>query len=203
MLIDENREAEANRLCLAALKSFQRFKLANKAVVCRLLLARIQLRGSNLTLAREHCAHALKSAAALESPVLSCQAQAFMGQIEGVLGRDRRSYEAYQRARESLERLRNSIHGEELKISFMKDRVEIYEALVALSLKHGHTGAALTEAFGYIEQAKSRSLLDVLSTSRSASWLAPQGQTEFVRSIRDLREELNWYFHKIRTGSVR
>ena len=197
VLIDEKREAEANRLCIAALKSFQRFKLANKAVVCRLLLARIQLRGGNLMLARKQCALALKSATTLESRVLSCQAQALMGQIEGALGRDRRSYEVYQRARESLEQLRNSIHGEELKISFMKDRVEIYEALVGLSLKGGHTGAALTEAFGYIEQAKSRSLLDVLSTSRSASWLAPQGQTEFARSIRDLREELNWYFHKI------
>lgn len=197
VLIDEGREAEANRLCLAALKSFQRFKLANKAVVCRLLLARIQLRGNNLTSARKQCALAQKSAATLESPVLSCQAHALIGQIEGALGRDRRSYEAYQRARGSLEQLRNSIHGEELKISFMKDRVEIYEALVALSLKRGHTGASLTEAFSYIEQAKSRSLLDVLSTSRSASWLAPQGQTEFATRIRSLREELNWYFHKI------
>jgi CHAT domain-containing protein/tetratricopeptide (TPR) repeat protein len=197
VLIDEEREAEAQRLCLAALKSFQRFKLANKAVVCRLLLARIHLRGNDLKRARMQCARAVKSVAALESPVLSCQAQALMGQIEGVLGRDQRSYQAYQRARESLEQLRNSIHGEELKISFMKDRVEIYEALVALCLKRGHTGAALIEAFDYIEQAKSRSLLDVLSTSRSASWLAPQGQTEFATKIRDLREELNWYFHKI------
>ncbi len=197
VLIDAGREAEANRLCVAALKSFQRFKLANKGVVCRLLLARVQLRGNNLTLARKQCALALKSAATLESPVLSCQAQALMGQIEAALGRDRRSYEAYQRARGSLEQLRNSIHGEELKISFMKDRVEVYEALVALSLKRGHTGAALIEAFAYIEQAKSRSLLDVLSTSRSASWLAPQGQTEFATRVRNLREELNWYFHKI------
>ncbi len=202
VLMDEKREAEAHRLCLSALRSFQRFKLANKAVACRLLLARIHLRGNDIKRARMQCAQALKSAATLESPVLSCQAQALMGQIEGILGRDRRSYQAYQRARESLEQLRNSIHGEELKISFMKDRVEIYEALVALSLKRGHTGAALTEAFDYIQHAKSRSLLDVLSTSRSASWLAPQDQTEFAARIRDLREELNWYFHKIELAQL-
>ena len=202
VLVGKNRDAEANRLCLAALKSFQKFKLANKAVVCRLLLARIHLRGNDLVGARRQCARALKSAATLESPVLSCQAQALMGQIEAADGRDQRSYEAYLRARESLEQLRNSIHGEELKISFMKDRVEIYEALVALSLKHGHTQAALTEAFDYIEQAKSRSLLDVLSTSRSASWLAPQGDTGFAKRIRDLREELNWYFHKIESAQI-
>ena len=95
VLVDEKRDAEASRLCLAALKSFQRFKLANKAVVCRLLLARIHLRGNDLVPRPPAVRHALKSAATLESPVLSCQAQALMGQIEGALGRDRRSYEAY------------------------------------------------------------------------------------------------------------
>jgi tetratricopeptide (TPR) repeat protein len=202
VLVGEKRDAEASRLCIEALKSFQRFKLANKAVVCRLLLARIHLRGNDLARARQQCARALKSAATLESPVLICQAYALMGQIEAALGRDRRSYQAYMRARESLEQLRNSIHGEELKISFMKDRVEIYEALVALCLKRGHTGAALIEAYHHIEQAKSRSLLDVLSTSRSTSWLTPQGQTEFGTRIRELREELNWYFHKIEMAQL-
>jgi CHAT domain-containing protein len=202
VLVGEKRDAEASRLCLAALKSFRRFKLANKAVVCRLLLGRIHLRRNDLLGARRQCARATKSAATLESPVLNCQAQALMGQIEAALGRDKRSYKAYLSARESLEQLRNSIHGEELKISFMKDRVEIYEALVALSLKRGHTGAALKEAFDYMEQAKSRSLLDVLSTSRSTSWVAPPGETEFARRIRDLREELNWYFHKIEIAQI-
>ncbi len=202
VLVDEKRDAEAYRLCLAALKVFQRFKLSNKAVVCRLLLARIYLRRNDLVHGRQQCGRALREAETLESPVLSSQALALMGQIEGALGRYRRSYEAYRRARESLEQLRNSIHGEELKISFMKDRVEILEALVALSLRRGHTGAALIEAFEYVQEAKSRSLLDVLSTSRSASWLAPQGQTEFARRVRALREELNWYFHKIERAQL-
>ncbi len=202
VLVDERREVEACRLCLAALKSFQRFKLANKAAVCRLLLARAHLRRDDPVRARQQCARALKSVARLESPVLSCQAYALMGQIESARGRESRSYQAYGRARESLERLRNGIHGEELKISFMKDRVNIYEALVALSLRRGQSTAAMTEAFGYIEQAKSRSLLDVLSTSRSASWLAPQGHTEYARRICELREELNWYFHKMEKAQL-
>ncbi len=197
VLLDEKRDAEAHRLCLAALRVFQRFKLANKAVVCRLLLARIHMRANDLVRARHQCALALKRAVTLESPVVSCQALALMGKIEAALGHNRRSYEAYRRAKEFLEQLRNSIHGEELKISFMEDRVEIYEALVSLSSKRGDADGAPAEVFDYIEQAKSRSLLDVLSTSRSASWLAPQGQTEFARRVRDLREELNWYFHKI------
>ena len=94
-----------------------------------------------------------------------------MGQIHASAGKESRSYDAYGRARQSLERLRKSIHGEELKIAFMKDRVQIYEALVAHCMKRKPQPKATIEAFEYIEEAKSRSLLDVLSTSRSASWL--------------------------------
>ena len=44
VLFGERRDAEARRLCLAALHALQRFKLSNKAIVCRLLLARLYLR---------------------------------------------------------------------------------------------------------------------------------------------------------------
>jgi hypothetical protein len=71
----------------------------------------------------------------VELPVLSCQAYALRGQIHAAAGHDRRSYDAYERAKRYLDSLRNRIHAEELKISFMKDRVEIYEALVALCMK--------------------------------------------------------------------
>ena len=79
-------------------------------------------------------------------------------------GKERRSYDAYGRARQSLERLRNGIHGDELKIAFMKDRAQIYEPLVAHCVKCKHQSRATIEAFKYIEEAKSRSLLDVLSS---------------------------------------
>ncbi len=94
-----------------------------------------------------------------------------MGQIDALAGNESRSYEAYRRARQSLEQLRDGIHGEELKIAFMKDRVQVYEALVDHCMKRGHQPRGDTEAFKYIEEAKSRSLLDVLCTSRSESGL--------------------------------
>lgn len=120
-----------------------------------------------------------------------------MGQIHALGGKERRSYDAYGRARQSLERLRNGIHGDELKVAFMRDRAQIYEPLVAHCVKCKHQSRATIEAFKYIEEAKSRSLLDVLSSSRSASQLAPQSQPEHAARTRELREELNWYFHKI------
>ncbi len=127
--------------------------------------------------AQQQCARALKTLASVELPVLSCQAYALKGQIQAAAGHDRRAYEAYQSARTHLDSLRNRIHGEELKISFMKDRVLIYEGLVALCMKGAGRSDASREIFHYIEQAKSRTLLDFLSASQSPSWLAPQDQT--------------------------
>ena len=96
-----------------------------------------------------------------------------------------------------MEQLRSGIHAEELKIAFLKDRVQIYEALVAHCAKRTRQPRATIEAFGYIQEAKSRSLMDVLSPSRCASWLVPPTNTPHASRIRELREELNWYFHKI------
>ena len=42
---------------------------------------------------------------------------------------------SYQSARQSFETLRSSLRGEELKIAFVKNRLEVYENLVELCLK--------------------------------------------------------------------
>ncbi len=196
------RQGEARELCTAAMKTFRRLKLRSKTIKCRLLLACLYLNSDDVLSAERECARALRSLTNLESPALDFQANALMGQIHASAGKESRSYDAYGRARRSLERLRNSIHGEELKIAFMKDRVQIYEALVAHCMKRTCQPRATMEAFGYIEEAKSRSLLDLLSTSGSSSWLVPQAKAGHASRIHELREELNWYFHKIELAQL-
>ncbi len=198
VLFGEQRDAEARRLCVEALRVLQGFKLTSKSVVCRLLLARMDLRQNKIRTAQQHCERALKNLAGVDLPVLSCQAFALRGEIQAAAGHDRRSYDAYRRAKGYLDSLRNRIYAEELKISFMKDRVQIYEALVVLCMKRAHGSKVMEEIFGYVEQAKSRTLSDFLFNSRSPG-LGPQGHSDHARRIRELREELNWYFHKIET----
>jgi CHAT domain-containing protein len=202
VLARAGRQSEARRLCFAAMKTFRRLKLRNKTIVCHLLLASLYLNGGDLVSAERRCARALKYLTNLESPILDCQANTLMGQIHAAGGKEIRAYDAFGRARQSLERLRDSIHGEELKIAFMKDRTQIYEALVAYCMNCKRQPGATIEAFKYIEEAKSRSLLDILSSSRSAAWLGPQAKTELAGRIRGLREELNWYFHKVELAQL-
>jgi CHAT domain-containing protein len=59
------------------------------------------------------------------------------------------------------------------------------------------------EAFAYIEQSKSRSLMDILSQPLHVATDADAGQSELVRSIRNLREELNWYYNLIEREQLR
>ena len=99
-----------------------------------------------------------------------------------------------------MERLRGSLRGEELKLAFFQNKLEVYENLVELCLRRPD---GFEEAFGYIEQAKSRTLADLLSKPMHVASAGDAGQSDLVRSIRNLREELNWYYNLIEREQLR
>ena len=200
VFFNEGRLFEARRLCSAAYDFFRESALRGKAVLAGLLLSRIALRMSDQKSAREHCEAALEELIDLDSPMLLYQAEFLMGQIQRATGNDNYAYQAYQRAREAMERLRGSIRGEELKIAFFENKLEVYENLVDICLRRPQ---GFEEAFAYVEQSKSRSLMDLLSQPVHVATDADAGQSELVRSIRNLREELNWYYNLIEREQLR
>jgi len=96
-----------------------------------------------------------------------------------------------------LETLRGGVHGEELKISFVKNRLEVYEHLVDLCLAPNASPEAQAEAWRYMEQAKSRGLLELITRQMNPAPAEGQEESGVARNIRDLREQLNWYYHRI------
>lgn len=192
---NEGRFFEARHLCTEALESFRLLNLTSKAILAQLLLARIALRTDDPEQALQHANATLEKLPQLEAPALSFQAHLLLGNIYTAKGDLDQAYVSYQAARESFETLRSSLRGEELKIAFVKNRLEVYENLVELCLNRKID--APEEAFTYIEQAKSRSLMDLFARPAPAVSQADPGQSELVRSIRDLREELNWYYNLI------
>ena len=200
VLFKEGRLFEARRLCVTAQEFFNASTMPSKAVLAELLLARIALRLNDSPAARWHCDSALQRLTKLPRPVLSCQAEFLSGKIEQTAGESGRAYDSYCRARNVLETLRGNLHGEELKISFFHDKLEVYENLIELCLRRPD---GIEEAFGYIEQAKSRSLMDLLLQPVHVPSEADAGQSDLVRSIRNLREELNWYYNLIEREQLR
>ena len=196
VFFNEGRYFEARRHCAQALDSFLALKLASKAAMAQLLLARIALRTDSAEEAFDYAQAALESVAELDSLVLTYQAHLLIGNIHSAHGDREKAYSSYQGARQALETLRGNLRGAELKIAFVKNRVEVYENLVELCLARQNDMAA-EEAFSYVEGAKSRSLMDLFVKPAPAVSTKTQGQSELVRTIRDLREELNWYYNRI------
>ncbi len=202
LLFHEGRYFEARRLSSAAAAFFDQSALAGKAVLAHLLLARIAFQVGDLGLAEAEARAALAKLSGLQTPVLSYQAHFLEGQIAQARGDRAAAHRAYQTARTALENLRSRLQGEELKISFVKNRMQVYEALVDLHLS-SNNGETSEEAFTCIEAAKSRNMIEMIFQSGQSLPLGDSGQSELVRRIRDLREELNWYYHRIELEQLR
>jgi CHAT domain-containing protein/tetratricopeptide (TPR) repeat protein len=203
LLFHEGRYFEARRLCIAAAAFFDRSALTGKAVLAHLLLARIALQVGDSDAAQKETDESLERLKRLQAPVLAFQAHLLAGQIAQARSERVTAHQAYLEARKALEALRSRLHGEELKISFVKNRMQVYEALVDLYISGDGTGASPEEAFACMEAAKSRSMIELIFQSGQSLPLGETGQSDLVRRIRDLREELNWYYHRIELEQLR
>jgi len=139
---------------------------------------------------------AIRDATTHEAGVLEYQAHFLSGEIHEALGSPESAYQSYCIARDRLETIRSVLWGDDLKIAFMKTKLAVYERLVDLCLARNGDQAA-GEIFEYIEQAKSRSLRDLFADRGSLTGPEDPNQSELVRQIRTLREELNWYYHRV------
>jgi CHAT domain-containing protein len=195
---NEGRLPEAHRYCLAALEFFRNSPLSGRAILCYLLLARLSLKTGEIETAREHCQAAFRDLAGKEVPILVYQTHLVTGQIEEVVGNLQAARHHYRAAKEALETLRVGVHGEELKISFLKNRLEVYESLVDLCLAANSSPAAQEEAWSYVEQAKSRYLLELIVRRMNPDLPAGKGEESgMARRIVALREQLDWFYHRI------
>ena len=202
VLFNEARLFESRRLAKAALAFFDSSLLSGKAVLCRLLLARIAQRTNDLAGAHRECSAAIEKLRDLQAPILKHQAFLLMGQIHSSSGNRTEAYESFRASREALETLRSNLRGQELKMAFLKNRLEIYELLVDSCLRGQYSAESLTEAFGYIEEAKSRILMDQMLQPVYAAG-EDSGQSDLVRRMRNLRDELNWYYSLIELEQLR
>lgn len=203
LLFHEGRHFEARRLCAAAANFFDQSALSGKAVLAHLLLARIALQVEDPAEAQKQTSESLMRLKGVQSPVLAYQAHLLEGQIAQAGNNRPAAHAAYLEARKALEALRSRLQGEELKISFLKNRMQVYEALVDLYVAGDASTASTEEALACMEAAKSRSMIEMIFQSGQSLPLGDAGQSDLVRRIRDLREELNWYYHRIELEQLR
>jgi CHAT domain-containing protein len=190
ILLEQKQYTDARRLCLAALKVFQRVQVPYSIIQCHLLLAHLFLQQGKTALGEHHCKAALRRLHSLQLPVLSYQAHHLMGRTGAAIGRTDEAFESYEAARRIVEDLRADLSREELRISFMNNRLAIYEELVDLCISSKPL-PRLENAFEYIEQSKSRSLRDLMLNAKSEFQLATDSTGNSIRKIHALRAEIH------------
>ena len=203
LLFNEGRYFEARRCCDGAANFFDESVLHGKAALAHLLLARIALQVGDLPTAQAQVDLALRGIANTQAPMLAYQAHLLRGQVAERRGDRSAAFDAFQEARHLLETVRSRLQAEELKISFVRNRLLVYEALVELYLADDAAEPSSREALGCIESAKSRSMAEMIFQGGRALPLGDEGQSELVHRIRELREELNWYYHRIELEELR
>ena len=194
---NDGRYAEARLYCSSALRFFSGSILPGRAVVCHLLLARLSLKAGDVAGARKECQTALASLTGRETMVLVYEAHLVMGQIEEIECNLQKAESHYLTAKEMLESLRSGIRGEELKISFLENKLEVYENLVWLCLERNPSFEGRKQAWSFMEQAKSRNLLEMIVRGANSVASDTSSQSQALPRILKLREQMNWYYHRI------
>ncbi|HSL29477.1 MAG TPA: CHAT domain-containing tetratricopeptide repeat protein [Anaerolineales bacterium] len=120
-----------------------------------------------------------------------------LGLIAKALGDKLDAERAFEAAVFSIEEMRAPLPAEEFRIAFLADKLVPYTELVRLCLADGRA-SRVADALAYVERARSRALVDIMRGTLSVlSPPADEFESHLVQQLKDLREELNWYYSQI------
>jgi tetratricopeptide (TPR) repeat protein len=178
------RARRALSLCAKAQAALAASGLYGKAALCDLLGAQLHLQADDPVQARTLCLRAREHSLHHDSPALRIHTQLLLGQIEEALGSRTSAWEAWQKARAEMEGVWGLLRSEGLRISFLTDKLSVYENLVALCLQQER---GLEEAFLYMQRAKSRSMADLVA-SQAPGWpgIPPRIEDQMEEMLREV-----------------
>ena len=137
-------------------------------------------------------------AAALPLPHLRVHVQQRLGRLRLLQGREPEAETTLTAAVEEIERLRGTLARQTLRVSFLQDKTAVYEDLMRLYLARGDQ-ASLQAAFGVAEQAKSRTLVDLLSGAVEAQ--AGDLDPDLAQRLHSLQADLNSLYNQALSDS--
>ena len=126
--------------------------------------------------------------------MLSYQAEHLLGRLRDETGDLDGAAAAFQRAMDDVDWVRGGIIRDDLRISFVQDKVALYEDAVRNALRRGNSA----EAFAYVERARARALVDLLATGPSLPLHhASEEDAALARRIEDLRSALSGLYNRL------
>lgn len=188
----EGAEAEAR----SAARVFAQHRLFARAAEARFLAADIALHAGQS--ATRRMASVGRAARQYGQGWLECRAEQSLGQYRARRGETRRALDHLRAAVRALEAARTLVPGEDLHTAFVSDKLSVYEDLVGLLLTRGRS-EDMAEALEYVEQAKSRLLLERVQASLAGMENAEaEGGTDAQRTrLSLLRAQLNRLYNQM------
>ncbi|MCA1592100.1 MAG: CHAT domain-containing protein [Acidobacteria bacterium] len=144
----------------------------------------------------------LRDAEAQALPQIAEYCHTSLGLLAASRGDTALAEESFKRAVSLIETLRAPLPAEEFRTAFLADKLTPYDELVRLCLADDER-ARVTEAFSYVERARSRALVEMMSGTLDAR---PQPRDPFEARLAEqlvqLREELSWFYSQINRPSA-
>lgn len=185
--------AEAGVLARRSAEVFERQHVPVRAANARVLSAQTLQELQDTASAVEDVRRALRELEGFHAPWVSYQALNTLGRLREWEGAVAEAEEYYLRAIAELELMRGNIQLDELRMSFVKDKYQVYENIVAVKLKRGDAHGA----FDFVERSKSRTLLDLMERNLETAWETGGEESPKLNRARQIREELNVMYSRL------
>jgi CHAT domain-containing protein/tetratricopeptide (TPR) repeat protein len=180
---------ESQALATNAKKTFAQLAMPSKRIFSLVLLGRVALALNDLMAAERSAKEIETIITDVRIPLVLFPYHLLCGEIAERSRQWETAQTHYESAAQELERHQARLHHDDLRVTFFKGRHQVYDALVRLALDKSAPEDALATAYSWCERARSRGLVELLST------YAPSGHGQVEQSlltkINRLREELN------------
>src|SRR5207248_6270478 len=193
LLIRQQQFSIAQELAQRAAEVFERQQAPARAANARVLSAQSWLQLAETAPALEEAQKALDEIEGYHAPWVSYQCYNTLGRLKEVNGAFDEAEQLYMKAIEQMESLRGNIRLDEMRMSFGRDKYQVYENIVNLKLTKGDARVA----FEFVERFKSRSLIYLLEKNLETVWDTGADESPRLQRIRKIREELNIFYSRL------
>ncbi len=192
LLKRRRRFADAEDLALAAAEAFEEQELGVRGAYARIVLAQCLRDEGRAVEAIGQTERALAGLEGYHAKWVSYQCYDLMGSLQASEGALEEAERLYMKAIEEMESLRGNIGLDEFRMSFGRDKYQVYENVVDLKIR-ADLG---TEAFDFVERSKSRTLIDLLEQNLDSVWQSNGSGSSFA-DIQKARQDLNGLYSRL------
>ncbi len=193
LLTRQQQFSTAQELAQRSAEVFERQQAPARAANARVLSAQSWLQLAETAPALEEAQKALDEIEGYHAPWVSYQCYNTLGRLKELNGALDEAEQLYMKAIDQMESLRGNIRLDEMRMSFGRDKYQVYENIVNLTLTKGDA----RKAFQFVERSKSRTLIDLLEKNLETAWDTGVDESPRLQRIRKIREELNVFYSRL------